>query len=47
MTLKKFRRFLYALPKYLGDAQGQGLRSGRITSGRITVKAFEKGFALF
>jgi hypothetical protein len=52
MTLNKFRRFLYALSKYLGDAQAVtskrkgsvSRRVGRRIAGRITGKGLGKLF---
>lgn len=50
MTLNKFRRFLYTLSKYLGDAQAVtskrkgsiSRRVGRRIAGRITGKGLGK-----
>jgi hypothetical protein len=52
MTLNKFRRFLYALSRYLGDAQAVtskrkgsvSRRVGRRIAGRITGKGLGKLF---
>lgn len=52
MTLNKFRRFLYMLSKYLGDAQAitskrkgsVSRRVGRRIAGRITGKGLGKLF---
>lgn len=52
MSINKFRRFLYTLAKYLGDAQAVtskrkgavSRRVGRRAAGRITGKALRKLF---
>lgn len=52
MTLNKFRRFLYTLSKFLGDAQAitskrkgsVSRRVGRRIAGRITGKGLGKLF---
>ncbi|MBC7155631.1 MAG: hypothetical protein H5U19_13685 [Rhodobacteraceae bacterium] len=52
MTFNKFRRFLYTLAKYLGDAQAvtskrkgaMSRRVGRRIAGRITGKGLVKLF---
>lgn len=43
MTLNKFRRFLYTLSKYLGDAQAVTSKSEGMASRRVGRRVAGKG----